>query len=246
MKPNTDELGSRIMGVFHKSEGIYGVRRVKSVLNSQGIRVSIPTIRKKFRKYGLIPRASKKYTHFVNSVSNPCSALNILSRNFYINAQNSAWASDFTYIKTNDGFKYLTVVIDLFSRRVVGWSLSDSMSSEMVISALDKAVSERNPSHGLIVHSDRGSQYSSHIYQEFLANHNFRCSMSSPGNPCDNACAEFFFHSFKVEWIHDKKFHGISDLYSSVLQYIEVFYNRQRLHSYLGYLSPVSFENNIA
>ena len=126
------------------------------------------------------------------------------------------------------------------------WNSSDSISSEMVINTLDKAVSEQNPSHGLIVNSDRGSQYSSHIYQEFLANHNFRCSMSSLVNPCDNACAESFFHSLKVEWLYGKKFYGFSDLYSSVLQYIEVFYSRQRLHSYLGYLSPVSFENNIA
>lgn len=241
-----DKLGIKVLEIFHKSRGIYGVKRIKAALALEGIKSSIPTIRKKFHKYGLAPRAAKKYKPSKSAVSKSYLAPNILNQNFHIAKPNRVWVSDFTYIKTKEGWKYLAVVIDLFSRKVVGWQLSNTMDSQMVLNAIDKAILDRKPAHNLVVHSDRGSQYCSHIYQEFLAKNKIRCSMSSHGNPYDNSCAESFFHSLKVEWLHNKTFCNITDLYSELLYYIEVFYNRQRLHSYLGYLSPDSFEQKSA
>lgn len=241
-----DELGMKVLEIFHKSRGVYGVRRVKKVLESQGIKSSLFGIRKKFHKYSLVAKAPKRYKAFKDSISKLCSSPNLLNQKFYTNKPNEFRVSDFTYIKTSQGFKYLTIVMDLFSRRIVGWELSNNMDSKMILSAVNKAVSQRNPRQNLIIHSDRGSQYSSHIYQEFLAKHKFKCSMSSPGNPYDNSPAESFFHSLKVEWLSGERFINLDDLYFSVLEYIEVFYNRQRLHSYLDYLSPVSFERKTA
>lgn len=245
-KTKIDKLGIKILEIFHKSRGVYGVRRVKKALEAESIKTSMFLVRKKFCKYGLTARATKKYKAFRDKLSSSVLSPNLLGQTFYTDKPNKSWVSDFTYIKTSQGFKYLTVIMDLFSRRIVGWELSNNMDTKMILNAMNKAVSDRNPHHNLIVHSDRGSQYSSHLYQEFLAKNKFKCSMSSPGNPYDNSPAESFFHSLKVEWLNHKKFIGFHDLYSQVLEYIEVFYNRQRLHPYLGYLSPVSFEHSIA
>lgn len=137
---------------------------------------------------------------------------------------------------------YLAVVIDLFSRRVVGWALSNRMTKELVINALNMAIKLRKPPAGLIAHSDRGSQYCSKEYQKLLKKNHIRCSMSKKGDCYDNACAETFFHSFKVEWVYGDTYHTREACKQSAIEYIEVFYNRQRLHSYLGYMAPCQFE----
>lgn len=169
-------------------------------------------------------------------------AENLLCQNFNVEKPNIVWVSDFTYIYTKHGWQYLAVVIDLFSRKVVGWSLKSRMTKQLVIEAMEMAIKNRKPETGLIAHSDRGSQYCSNDYQKLLKKHKIKCSMSKKGDPYDNACAETFFHTFKVERIHDEEYIGYNDLNSSITEYIEVFYNRRRMHSYLGYLSPQEYE----
>ncbi len=152
------------------------------------------------------------------------------------------WVSDFTYLWTDKGWMYLAVVIDLYSRMIVGWSLSNRMTKELVINAMQMAIRTRKPKSSLIAHSDRGSQYCSKDYQKLLVSNKIVCSMSKKGDCYDNACAETFFHSLKVEWVYDETFATHEICKSSVIEYIEVFYNRQRLHSYLGYKTPCEFE----
>jgi transposase InsO family protein len=200
-------------------------------------------VRNRFKKYGLVPKAAKKYKPTTNSNHKLPVAPNLLEQNFVVNTPNTVWVSDFTYIHTESGWQYLAVVIDLYSRRVVGWSVNNRMTKKLVIDAMEMAIRNRKPPAGLIAHSDRGSQYCSNDYQKLLKKHKIRPSMSKKGNCYDNACAETFFHSFKVEWIYGEKFMGYDDLRVAVLEYIEIFYNRQRLHSYLGYKTPAEFEN---
>lgn len=200
-------------------------------------------MRNRFKKYSLVPKAAKKYKPTTNSNHKLPVAPNLLEQNFVINTPNTVWVSDFTYIHTESGWQYLAVVIDLYSRRVIGWSVNNRMTKKLVIDAMKMAIRNRKPTAGLIAHSDRGSQYCSNDYQKLLKKHKISPSMSNKGDCYDNACAESFFHSFKVEWIYGKKFIDRDDLRASVLEYIEIFYNRQRLHSYLGYKTPVEFEN---
>lgn len=232
-----------MIAIFEKSRRTYGVRRVKKALEKEGIVTSRDTVRNRFKKYGLVPKAAKKYKPTTNSNHKLPVAANLLEQNFCVNRPNAVWVSDFTYIHTETGWQYLAVVIDLYSRRVVGWSINNRMTKKLVIDAMEMAIRTRKPPAGLIAHSDRGSQYCSNDYQKLLKKHKIDCSMSKKGDCYDNACAETFFHSIKVEWVYGEKFIGYDDLRASVLEYIEIFYNRQRLHSYLGYLTPVEFEN---
>lgn len=149
---------------------------------------------------------------------------------------------DITYLATSEGWLYLAIVLDLYSRMVVGWSIGKRMKKELVIDALKSAIKRRNPEPGLICHSDRGSQYCSHAYQKLLQENGFLCSMSRKGKCQDNACAETLFHSLKVEWIYGESLKSRHRMIQEVREYIEVFYNRQRLHSYNVYLSPWDFE----
>jgi transposase InsO family protein len=238
-----DIIGKKVIAIFEKSHKTYGIRRVKKALEKEGIVTSRDTVRNRFKKYGLVPKAAKKYKPTTNSNHKLPVAPNLLEQNFVVNTPNTVWVSDFTYIHTESGWQYLAVVIDLYSRRVVGWSVNNRMTKKLVIDAMEMAIRNRKPPAGLIAHSDRGSQYCSNDYQKLLKKHKIRPSMSKKGNCYDNACAETFFHSFKVEWIYGEKFMGYDDLRVAVLEYIEIFYNRQRLHSYLGYKTPAEFEN---
>lgn len=238
-----DIIGKKVIAIFEKSHKTYGIRRVKKALEKEGIVTSRDTVRNRFKKYGLVPKAAKKYKPTTNSNHKLPVAPNLLEQNFVVNTPNTVWVSDFTYIHTESGWQYLAVVIDLYSRRVVGWSVNNRMTKKLVIDAMEMAIRNRKPPAGLIAHSDRGSQYCSNDYQKLLKKHKIRPSMSKKGDCYDNACAETFFHSFKVEWIYGEKFMGYDDLRVAVLEYIEIFYNRQRLHSYLGYKTPAEFEN---
>lgn len=194
------------------------------------------------KEYGLVCKAAKKYKATTNSNHKLPVAPNLLEQDFSVDRPNNVWVSDFTYLWTNEGWMYLAVVIDLYSRRVVGWSLSNRMTKKLVLDAMKMAIRQRKPAPGLIAHSDRGSQYCSHDYQKLLKKHYIRCSMSKKGDCYDNACAETFFHSLKVEWIYGNTFPSREECKQSVIEYIEVFYNRQRIHSYLGYRTPCQFE----
>ena len=169
---------------------------------SDGIRVGRRFIKSKMDHYGLVCKAAKRYKATTNSKHYLPVAPNLLEQNFVVSAPNKVWVSDFTYLWTLQGWMYLAIVLDLYSRRIVGWSMSNRMTKELVIEALEMAIRQRKPDAGLIVHSDRGSQYCSREYQKTIKRYHLCCSMSKKGDCYDNACAETFFHSFKVEWIH--------------------------------------------
>ena len=157
-------------------------------------------------------------------------------------APNQKWVGDITYLATGEGWLYLAVLIDLYSRKVVGWAMSERMTADLVCDALQMALWKRKMPKGVIVHSDRGSQYCSTRYQSLLTRHKLTCSMSAKGNCYDNACAESFFHSLKVEAIHGEQFTTRNDMRRQVFEYVELDYNKQRRHSAIGMISPEAFE----
>ncbi len=195
-------------------------------------------------KYNLIAKAARKTRVTTNSNHRLPIANNLLNQQFDVDEPNRAWVCDITYIQTTQGWLYMAIVLDLFSRRIVGWEVSARMKKELVCSALEKAYQNRKPAPGLICHSDRGSQYCSHEYRRLLESYHMQQSMSRKAQCLDNACAETFFHSMKVEEFYGvplrSKYHTIK----AIREYIEVFYNRNRLHSTLQYLSPCDFEHN--
>jgi putative transposase len=225
-----------------ESRKTYGTRRIKKKLAAEEIVWSRKRIRRIMAEQGLVAKARCKTRATTDSNHNHPVAPNLLGGRFDADYPNQVWVTDITYLKTREGWLYLAVVIDLYSRMVVGWSINNRMAKDLVINALEKAIKSRNPDPGLICYSDRGSQYCSHAYQDLLKKHGFLCSMSRKGECLDNAVAESFFHSLKVEWIYGEPPVSRNEMYRSVREYIEVFYNRQRLHSANGYLSPCDFE----
>jgi putative transposase len=241
-KIDVDVLGQKIKRIFKKSRKTYGTRRIKKQLVVEGIVASRQRIRRKMAEQGLIAKARRKTRATTNSNHDHPVAPNLLDRQFDVQHPNKAWVMDITYIATSEGWLYLAIVLDLYSRMVVGWSVSKRMTKALVMDALKNAIKRRNPAPGLICHSDRGSQYCSHAYQELLQQHGLLCSMSRKGECQDNACAETFFHSLKVEWIYGEPLKSRCRTKQEIREYIEVFYNRQRLHSKIGYISPCDFE----
>ncbi len=194
------------------------------------------------KEEGLRSKVKKKFKATTDSRHKLPVAENLLSRNFSPIDENIAWASDITYVWTNEGWLYLCIILDLFSRRVVGWSMDNNLRAELVLDALKMAVRARNPKPGLIFHSDRGVQYASDVVRNSIKALGFMRSMSRKGNCWDNAVAESFFRSLKTELTHHEKFETRSEAMVAVFDYIEAFYNRVRRHSTLGYLSPVVYE----
>lgn len=189
-----------------------------------------------------LPKAAKKFKATTNSNHQLPVAPNLLHQNFAAYKPNQKWVSDITYCWTEEGWLYLAVVMDLYSRKIVGWAMSERMTKKLVIDALQMAIWSRKPPKGLIIHSDRGSQYCSHEYQKILSLHGLICSMSKRGDCYDNAAMESWNHSFKVEAIHGERFATRDVIKKHVFEYIEIYYNRKRLHSMLSYKSPASFE----
>ena len=171
-------------------------------------------------------------------------AENILGRNFSTNKPNKVWTSDITYIWTEEGWLYLAIVMDVFSRQIIGWAMSERMTKELVLDAIRQACSRRNPPSGGIFHSDRGVQYASLAVRELLKDIGFKQSMSRKGNCWDNAITESFFHTLKTELIFWRKYQDRTTAKNDIFDYIEIFYNRERRHSTLGYISPATFEEN--
>ena len=194
------------------------------------------------RRQGLVAKAARKFKATTHSKHSLPVFDNLLNQDFSATTPNQKWVGDITYLGTDEGWLYLAVIIDLFSRQVIGWAMSERMTTDLVCDALQMAVFKRKRPKSVIVHSDRGSQYCSHAYRELLQQHQLRGSMSAKGNCYDNACAESFFHSLKVEAIHGERFATRENMRQTVFEYIETRYNRNRLHSTLGYLSPVDFE----
>lgn len=236
------ELSSLVRGLFADFRGRYGAPRIQRELVKKGHRVSRKRVARLMRESGIRAKSARKYKATTDSNHRLPVAPNVLDRRFIVDSPNKVWASDITYLWTRQGWMYAAVIIDLFSRRVVGWSLGERMRASLVCEALDNAVRLRHPGLGLVFHSDRGSQYASAAFRRRLWRYRMRQSMSRKGNCWDNAVAESFFATLKKELVRDQIFETRDSARSQVFEYIEVFYNRQRAHSLLDYETPTSFE----
>ena len=238
-----EELTTAVHEAFKANHEIYGSRKVVSELADEGIEVCRNTVARIMREQQLRSRAQKRrYVVTTDSDHQEPVAENQLKRDFSATAINQKWVADITYIPTASGFVYLAAVMDLYSRRIVGWSLSDSLDVDFVLAALHRAIETRQPSAGLVHHSDRGCQYASGRHRLLLADHGIDCSMSRRGNCWDNAPMERFMCSLKNEWTKHHRYDSLEEVRASVFKYIDVFYNRRRRHQELGYVSPVQFE----
>jgi transposase InsO family protein len=235
-------LASKIKYIFDDEKSRAGAPRITRRLIKEGESVGKQRVARIMRESGLRAKASRKYKATTNSNHKLPVAPNLLQQDFSAYKANTKWVSDITYIWTEEGWLYLAVVLDLYSRKVVGWAISKRMTKQLVIDALLMALWARKPPQGLILHSDRGSQYCSHAYQKIINTHGLQCSMSKKGDCYDNAAMESWNHSLKVEAIHGEKFLTREEAKSHVFEYIEIYYNRNRLHSKLGYETPDSFE----
>ena len=227
---------------YFESNRIYGHRKVHEDLLAEGVICCRETVRRIMRNTGLYSRIKRKFVVTTDSNHALKIAENILNRDFTAKSANQKWAADITYIPTKLGWLYLAVVMDLFSRRIVGWAMSENIDSELVQSAMKMALLYRNPDKGLIHHSDRGVQYAAEDFQDLLNDNKVVCSMSRKGNCWDNACVESFFGNLKAEWVKEKIYETFEDGKKDIFNYIEVFYNRKRRHASLGYVSPVVYE----
>ena len=246
-KHDDTEVNKIIERVFIGSRQTYGTRRMKKQLERvYGLILSRRRIGKIMRHLGLNTRNKRRFRVLTtNSNHNYAISPNRLQQDFYASQPDQVYVGDITYIPTREGWLYLATVIDLYSRRVVGWSMDGNMRATLVNDALFMALKKRNPSRGLIWHTDRGSQYAADAHRELLQKYGIIQSMSAKGNCYDNAVAESFFHSLKTELTHHMNFETRSQANQAIFEYIEVFYNRQRLHSSNNYLSPVDFENQL-
>jgi transposase InsO family protein len=237
-----DALVVELRAVHQEVRGRYGSPRMHAELAARGRACCVNTVAKLMRAHGIAAKTRRKFRHTTDSNHGRPVAANVLDRQFEPAAANRAWVADITYIPTREGWLYLAAVEDLYSRQIVGWSMGERVTSRLVVDALEMAVSRRLPGAGLVAHSDRGSQYASEHYQRLLAKHGITCSMSRRGDCWDNAPMESFFASLKKELVHDEDYQTRAAARASVFEYIEVFYNRVRRHSALGYLSPAEYE----
>ena len=236
------ELGAKILDIHEKSRGRYGSPRVEKALRADGECVSRKRVARVMREKGLRGKRPRPFRVTTNSDHEQPIADNVLDRKFTAMAPDQAWVGDITYIATRAGWLYLAVLIDLFSRRVVGWSMSDRLTTDVALDAFAMANAARTPGPGLVHHTDRGCQYASRMYRRALDRIGVVPSMSRRGNCWDNAVAESFFATLKVELVNDEDFATREEARFAVFEYIEVFYNRQRLHSSLGYTTPCDAE----
>lgn len=235
---------ARVSEAFEAQKQCYGAPRLQVELREQGHHYDVKTIANSLKRQGLRAVAGQKFQPKTTDSRHTLPVYpNVLEQHFEADAPNRKWVQDITYTKTDEGWLYLAVVIDLYSRWVVGWAMSPRIDARLVCDALQTALLCRGQPTGVIVHSDRGSQYCSHDYRDLVKQHGLIGSMSAKGYCYDNACAESFFHSLKVEKLHRYRFETHEQMRQAVFQYIEVNYNRKRRHSTCGYLSPLQYEN---
>lgn len=228
---------------FHQSSrGIYGSPRIHRDLLDAGETVGVHRVARLMQREGIQSKVARKFVLTTDSKNTMQPAPDRLQRRFAKNASDDAWVSDTTFIRTRQGWLYLAVILDLYSRHVIGWAMGDSNNSKLVEDALTMAIWRRGKVSGVVVHSDQGSTYASSAYQSELKKHQLICSMSRKGECLDNAVAESFFGTLKNEWVDHEDYLSRAQARQSIFEYIEVFYNRQRRHSYLGYISPVEYE----
>lgn len=235
-------LSGMVQNAFEKSRCTYGTRRLKIALFRQGRSVGRRRIGRLMKEAGLACKTKRRFKATTDAKHDLPIAPNYLDRQFDVARINQVYAGDITYIRTHQGWLYLAVVIDLFSRQVVGWSMAAHMKTQLVNDALLMAIWKRKPDKGLLWHTDRGSQYAAESHRALLKQHSIQQSMSRKGNCWDNAVSESFFHALKTELIHQQTFQTRAQAIQAIFEYIEVFYNRERLHSANGYLSPVDYE----
>jgi transposase InsO family protein len=235
-------LTAEVKRVFDDEKGRPGSPRITQRLQEEGTSASRHRVARIMRDNGWRAKAAKKYKATTNSNHSLPVAPNLLEQDFTAEEPNQKWVSDITYIWTEEGWLYLAVVLELYSRRVIGWAIAERMTASLVCDALMMALWRRRMPKGVIVHSDRGSQYCSSTYQRLFRKHQLICSMSKKGDCYDNAAMESWNHSFKVEAVHGERFSTRANAKYQVFEYIEVYYNRKRLHSKLGYISPEAFE----
>lgn len=229
-----------------RSRQIYGYRKVhEDLVQEEGQNCSDELVRRIMRKNGLRSKVKRKFIATTDSGHSYSIAPNRLNRNFRARERNRKWVGDITYIRTQEGWLYLSIIQDLYSRKIVGWSMSEKINSTLVCDALKMALQSRRPGLELLFHSDRGVQYAAEQYQELLVRNKVLCSMSRKGDCWDNACAENFFSRLKSEHVQDQIYATRHEARQDVFWYIEVFYNRSRRHAALGYVSPVDFEEQI-
>jgi transposase InsO family protein len=239
-------LAARIKTIHDDNRRIYGSPRVHQALTRQGETVSVNTVAKIMKDSRIKAKTKRKFTpRTTDSRHHQPVAENVLNREFDTAKPDCKWATDITYIPTDEGWLYLAAVIDLCSRKVVGWSMASHMKSELVSDALEMAITRRQPGSGLLHHSDRGVQYASDHYQHLLASQGMTISMSGKGDCWDNACVESFWATLKNELVHHEQYQTHEQARASIFEYIEVFYNRKRLHSSIGYMSPEAFEASL-
>jgi transposase InsO family protein len=240
------ELIEQIRQAHDDSRGSYGSPRITVDLNDKGITVCENTVAKYMRESGVFVQPRRRYVpHTTDSDHEHPIAPNLLDRDFAATAPNQKWCCDLTYVPTDEGWLYLWAVIDLFSRKVVGWSMTDHLRAQGAVEALSMAVTRRKPAAGLLHHSDRGVQYACELYRQSLAEHGLVASMSRAGNCYDNAPAESFFSTFKTELIQRRHYGTHGQAKTDIFEWIECWYNRRRRHSSLGFLSPEAFEAQI-
>ncbi len=223
----------------------YGSPRILRDLREQGHRVSRKRVARLMQELGLEGRRKRRFRATTDSKHGFAVAPNLLKRDFDVEAPNTAWVTDITYLATLEGWLYLAVILDLFSRKVVGYAMSERIDRELVLEALREALASRSGTRGLLHHSDRGSQYASHDYQKLLKQYGMICSMSRKGNCWDNSPVERFFGSLKREWTGDRLYRTRQEAIADVREYVAVYYNSKRLHSTLGYSTPMDYEKNL-
>jgi putative transposase len=237
-----EELAHEVRRIHAEVKHRYGSPRMHAELVARGRPCGVNFVAKLMREAGITAKVRRRFVKTTDSNHPLPVADNVLDRQFEVSEPNAVWLADITYIPTREGWVYLAAVEDLFSRRVVGWSLAESMTSRLVVDALEMAVGRRRPGEELLAHSDRGSQYASEHYQRVLAGEGVVCSMSRKGDCWDNAPMESFFASLKKELVHREDYATREHARASVFEYIEVFYNRVRRHSSLGYVAPAEYE----
>jgi transposase InsO family protein len=240
------EVTTRLKAAFAASGRSYGSRRLSKALQQQGLPVGRFRVRTLMKRHDIRPVWKPRFVHTTDSRHTLPVAENLLERQFEPVAPNRAWVADITYVRTRGGWLYLAAVMDLYSRKLIGWAMAPNMPTELVCTALQMALAQRNPPPGLIVHSDRGSQYASEAHRTLLSDHQLQASMSRKGNCWDNAVMERFFLNLKMERVWQRDYANPAEAVRDITDYIVGFYNNVRLHSKLGYLPPTVYERAMA
>lgn len=236
-------LLEKIRRIYDQHKGRYGSPRIHAALKQEDENVSRGRVERLMRQNGIEAQRAKRHKRIYRQREQQKAASNVLARQFEATKVNEKWVSDITFIPTVAGYVYLATVLDLYSRAIVGWSMSERINGELVLDALNMAIEQRGEPHGVLVHSDQGSQYTAQAYRDWLSRHNMICSMSRKGDCFDNAVAESFFRTLKEELVKERRFKTRQEAKQAIFEYIEIYYNRQRLHSYLNYTTPFEYEN---